>query len=258
MVFYFYASEDFDKNGANLIHRKCLEYFSHIFDEIIFGISLDDISNFHLRDKVIAWMTGALKCSNVTFKVVQNTEMREVPFFYNEIANKLKQLNGFTFFAHNKGTTNDMQKETIQNWIYSMYYFNLNNVDEVATKFHSTLAMLYGTYLTNADFIQNKYHLHYSGTFFWINAQALAAYLENHHIELPQPFNRWYAEEFVGNLFSWENGDMYVSSPGNSLLYGGIRPYTNSEEGIEFMSRDEKDKENYYTFVKNIKNGRNI
>lgn len=199
MVFAFYLNEKTFENPINNLHIEFLEKYINRFDEVIFGIIIDDgLDNFYIKQfqkKILSFCH-----KNVTFHIYPNTLYREAIVFYNEIAQKLDILDGITFYAHNKHTS-DMTKEELIIWVCGLYYFNF----EVQYAYDETGLCFFGTpLLTNVDFnikaVRNKYKWYFAGNFYWVKCQEVNRFIKNNNLELPKLTNRYYSEMFPGEL----------------------------------------------------------
>ena len=228
LVFHFYIQEGWKEYITNKIHLKCLGCYSHIFDEVVFVISLDDTTNYELIRDLESTLLDLGFNPNISFNVVENNYLRDSQTFYDFIATKLDKYDGLTFFAHNKGTTNlkDYEVDNMVNWITSMYFLSLEYVDEAVYSLTDGRELSYGSLLNeikayeikvtenevaprdkfaeknNVFLGKNKYL--YMGTFFWINGLSIYEYMRKNDIELPKLTDRWYAENFCANLFKMD------------------------------------------------------
>lgn len=214
LVFHFYLGKDWRGNLANKCHLNCLRILSYVFDEAIIVIAHDNA----LEEDILGvknWFSWAVSTKVLTFKVVRNNAYYEGGTFKSEIIDNAKKLDGITFFAHNKGVSNvldkNKSKEAIFSWICALYYYNLMSVDVVEKELCSDLRnVFYGTYLMNASYINNKHRLWYAGTFYWVNANRLVKTCD----EIPEIFDREYAEWLPGELFD----GLFLRSHNNLIL----------------------------------------
>lgn len=204
LVFYFYANPQNINCEINKTHFACLREYIGIFDECLFVISVDDINNFELIKKVEKKFLDINKNGNITFKVHQNNEFRESSAFKKEVADKLGE-DKLVFFGHNKGTTNtDYDKSVIQAWVNGMYFYSLNFINEVLDYLLNKQYFSYGSFLAKEDgyhYFVSKYNWAYIGTFFWINSGKILNFIKSHNIEIPNLADRFYAEDFLSNLY---------------------------------------------------------
>lgn len=130
MVYSFYVTNTVGGIFLNEIHFEMLKKYINIFNEVIFCIIIDDITDIS-KIKEIEKRVMSFRNGDIQFKIYENSNYRETEVFYNEIFLKMDELNGLTFYAHSKGqgVMNDME-ETIF-FIIAAYYFSLENIDNV-------------------------------------------------------------------------------------------------------------------------------
>ena len=219
LIFNFYIDDGWRENHINKIHFYCLNYFKNVFTEMVFMVSLNDVNNMRLIYDFEQYVLSLELCPNIQFIVKKNHIFREAKNFYDEIALKLGELDGLTFFGHNKGITNYDSpyyiKEDVEKWVTSMYYGCLCDVKEMEYCLTDGRKLAYGTLLDeiNIDKDNNekwynslnvwvgerKYF--YMGTFFWLNCNMIEYYLQSSNTKLPKLIDRWYAENFFANIF---------------------------------------------------------
>jgi hypothetical protein len=190
-----------------------LKTYINSFDEVIFCIVSDNTKNYdlinELRIKILEMYSG----NSLTFKLYDNTEYRESYVFYNEIASKTRELDGLTFFAHNKGMSYKDSIDGTIKWVAALYYFNL----EVNCVFkHLSGKLFYGALksIKIKDYpyyvMENKYNWVYCGTFYWGRYQDVYRYLQNRQEEIPKLTNRWYDENFPGDICDMIDSTSYM------------------------------------------------
>lgn len=202
-LFYnFYVTRENFDGIINNIHYKCLEYYKHIFDEVFICITLNDLSDNELvlmvQNKFIQIFNGVNQ--KITFKVTKNDpHLREVVFFYNEIIEKLNELD-LVFFAHNKGTTNIensyVNKESLFYWIIALYYSSLYNYENGINMITSNICVTYGSCYTTETINEKTSFSMYAGTFYWMNCKRIYTLIKDEEIEIPKLSNRFIAESF--------------------------------------------------------------
>lgn len=271
LVFYFYIKENWLDSITNRIHLNCLCQFSHIFDEVIFVVSVDDISNYDLIRSFELTILDIGFTPKISFKIVENTYLREAKIFYDLIATKLDEYDGLTFFGHNKGSTNlnVYELEQVSTWITALYYFSLSDMSEVVNSLTEGRELSYGPLLNfikgedinvteegvepRKKFIEKsrvflgEYKYFYMGTFFWINGRCIYDYIKKNHMEVPILNDRWYAENFCANLFPMEYAFSYRGRFSKNYI----------QEGSEIMAMinhctTEEELEKYIEFKNNI------
>lgn len=273
MVFHFYIKENWKDSVTNRIHLECLKHYSHIFDEVIFVISLDNTSDYDLIRSLEMELLELNFTPRISFKIVENTYLRDSRTFYDFIATKLDEYDGLTFFAHNKGITNldTYNFENVSKWVTSMYYLSLEYLDEVVYSLTDGRELSFGSLINVIEYDkiivteseiedkqkfidktkvflgENKYL--YTGTFFWLNTLSLYEYMRKNSIELPKLTDRWYDENFCANIFKL---DFAFSHKGRYSLN-----YLQDGADIEYMIKHNMTEEEfgeYLNFHNNIIN----
>ena len=251
LVFAFYLTDDGLNSEINRLHFECLSKYCYIFDEIDICIIKDkNLSEKTLHEaekKFIEFHKG----SKIEFKLFDNTPYRESLVFKKEIADCLSE-NKLVFFAHNKGVTNVLKydKDTIYTWVAAMYFYSLNFMDEVIDSLYNKKFYSYGSFLTlnNEDERCNKFGWYYVGTFFWINTGKLYAYMKNNNIELPLMNDRFYSEEFLGNIYpSWNL--IFTASHENRYLRNAKDYYHQAKEYLSILHENTDDFNKFYNNI---------
>lgn len=219
LIFNFYIDDGWRDNHINKIHFYCLNYFKNVFTEMVFMVSLNDVNNIRLIYDFEQYILSLELCPNIQFMVKKNHIFREAKNFYDEIALKLGELDGLTFFGHNKGITNYDSpyyiKEDVEMWVTSMYYGCLKRPEEMEYDLTDGRHLAYGTlldvielnrdddplYFDSMGLWLGKRRYFYMGTFFWMNCPMIKYYMDSNNIELPKLVDRWYAENLFANIF---------------------------------------------------------
>lgn len=210
LIFYFYGFDDYKNNRAIKIHLNCLKHYCEIFDEAIFYISVNDVTNTSLITSIENDIINIGYNKNVKFVVVEDTEYHESLIFYEEVVKKLQDLDGITFFGHTKGITNydrGYTQDCVDSWITGMYYLNLEFMEDVENRLIAREGRFYGTFLSeigedvinNGSMPTNKNRLMYTGTFFWMNCTQIFS----DYRTFPKLTSRWYTEMFPGEHYNW-------------------------------------------------------
>lgn len=207
LIFSFYLTNENLYDDINQLHLRLLSKYINRFDDVIFCIIVNnDIDYSVVRE--LQKIVVNISCKNLKFKIYENTNYRESYILYNEIALKLNELDGLTFFAHNKGISDTFGAVNAKIWICALYFFSFET--ELPSNYLNG-PIAYGPLKSvgcNYKFkhaIQNKYDWTYCGTFFWLKAQELYSYMKFWQEELPELTTRWYSELFLGNLM--ESGE---------------------------------------------------
>lgn len=267
LIFNFYIDDGWKENHINKIHFFCLKHYSNIFTEIIFMVSLNNPDDVELIYGFEEYVLSLRLCTNIKFIIKPNHVFREAKNFYDEIVLKLKELDGLTFFAHNKGITNYVddryKKEDVEKWVTSMYFGCLDNPKEMEYVLTDDRCLSYGTLLDILTYTEEenevffremgvwlgKRKYFYMGTFFWLNCPSIYSYLKNSEMEIPPLTDRWYAENFFANIIE----PKFCGSYGYRMTYNhrgfGVRYM---DEIIKFSFGD--DIEKYYEFHNKVLN----
>lgn len=215
LVFHFYTFSGFEENEAIKLHLACLKRFSGIFDNALFVISVDDLSDIETIKKTEIAVVGC-GFKNVRFKIAENDYYCEGKTFKNEIIDRIQSFDGITFFGHTKGVTNvlngSIDKTSVLKWIAAMYYLNLNFVDEAErTLIKEFKYSMYGSYKVVDDKIENKNRTWYAGTMYWINTNRLSNNMVQRGLSFPKLHDRGYAEFITGEVDKLgTHGDVYL------------------------------------------------
>lgn len=270
LIFYLYITEDFFERKTNLITLECLRRYSYIFDQADFFLSIDDVDNYTLINKVENEILGLGFKKNLSFTIHQNDSYRESAVIKEEIADKLEDLEDLIFFGHGKGFTNleNYDEDSMVHWLLGCYYMSLEFVDEgiklitgmnTFSTFGSFPLVLEKRSSEDDYLAQNelylgriKYGWCYSGTFFWINPPKLYDHMQIFKQKPPKIFDRYYSEKFLGNVMSYAS-----NATGYHLryLYSGNNMYNDgvAEECIKFILNEDEIPA-YYKFREEILN----
>jgi hypothetical protein len=214
MIYSFYVNDDSFDHRINKLHFKLLERYIHKFDEVIFCIIIDDRERYDLIQRIEEFIISIYH-KKLTFKIYDNTNYRESLVFYNEIATQMSNLDGVTFFGHNKGISDTDQIETVEMWVAAMYYFNLEfelpNNDLNGFTFYGALKTdnINPDGIGVKDNLLQKHSWVYCGTFFWGKYQELDRVCKRFGREIPALTNRWYSEMFPGEMVESFYGKCY-------------------------------------------------
>jgi hypothetical protein len=213
MVFAFYLNNKTFDNKFNQLHFKLLKKYINIFDEVIFGLIVDEDIDVEVINRFQCLILSFYH-KNISFHIYENTEYREALVFYDEIACKMANLDGWTFYGHNKHSS-DMEESALIEWVCGLYYFNLEKLNEhymvkekTCLPIDTTGICFYGNpLLTEVSFnlisVRNKYGYYYAGNFYWGKYQEVYRFLNNQGVELPKLTNRYYTEMFPGELANY-------------------------------------------------------
>lgn len=250
LVFSFYVNENY-QDEINNIHFRCIEHFKDCFDNADISFIVDEGYKEYLFDAESRFLK-IFRGKDISFSVLKNNEFRESKVFYDKIATRLKDEE-LVFFAHNKGISNVFKHDRTQiyQWVMAMYYFSLNYPEEMQQRLVNEKYYCYGSFLTKNDEPEhcNKYGWYYIGTFFWLNGKKLYQYMVNNEIELPVMGDRFYDEEFLGNILqTWPL--VMTASRRNKYLVNCGDFYSYASEYVKMAY--EEDIEGFNDFYKRI------
>lgn len=239
LVFSFFVSEDTYGLKINDIHFRCLHRYRDVFDTVDVTLIVNSRED-NCMDFAYDAETRFLRIfrgKDISFSIIDNNEFRESRVFYDKIASKLDD-NELVFFGHNKGVSNvsRFNDREIYTWVCGMYYYSLNFMDEVDKALVGGKFFSFGSFLTRNEEPEryNKYGWYYIGTFFWINCVKLRSYMRTHGIGLPEMGDRFYDEEFLGNIIdTWPL--IMAGSHNNAYLQNCRNFYENTTDYIRLI-----------------------
>lgn len=224
MVFSFFLNNEWKESFVNQLHLRLLKKYIRDFDDVIFCIITDNVDDNNTITSLEKEIVG-LNPKNIQFKVYENTNFRESLVFKNEITDKMKELDGLTFFAHNKGISYVETDEGVYKWIVALYYFSLEvgliNFNLNGDCFYGALKsynISLEDYEEDATGVLPKYGWFYAGTFFWGKYQELYHLLKANGTEIPPMMSRWYDEMFPGNVLEHKWGMTYGRYGADSMI----------------------------------------
>lgn len=204
LIFHFFVNANWKSNPIYAVHAYFLKKYSHIFDDAVFIISVDDVNDRQLIEDAEKFL---IECGfkSITFKVEENSRFYEVETFNKYIVQHMDTLNGLTFFGHVKGITDyynpNMDREAILLWVASLYYLGLEFYKEAEWAAYTAQSCFFGgpmmLYDKNSDIYLPKNLFMYSGSFYWINCKEV---YKRFNGQFPDIINRYYVEHFPGNL----------------------------------------------------------
>jgi hypothetical protein len=194
-----------------------LEHYKDVFTgEKHICIALDDISVD--LDKYSSYF-NFLNPTSITFIFNQYAKNEVLSFI--ELSNKLKYDNSITFYAHSKNASKylELNNTALHNWLFSMYYFNLEN-----SYLESTDIALNTDKIFSGSFRKNiscppeiKISWHYSGTFFWFNTKKIME-IENWNSDFDL-LDRYAIEGWPGKIVDINKSNVsFYESPTNYNL----------------------------------------
>lgn len=256
LIFYFYVPSIWKTLKSVELHLNCLKNYVHIFDEALFIISVDDISDTVLINEFEHILLNLGFNGNITFKVQENSILYEAKSLNEEIFQKMDKLDGLTFFGHSKGIGNEIYNscewEELKTWICGLYFLSLEFIHEVESKLYGVWCISYGPFKSTWDELDNKYHWIYSGTFFWLNCPRLYDKINRQKLEIRHCNDRFFSEQVLGDLLEFNSQTEHsniVSSHNESYLINANNFYDYVNYYITLILNDfELDK--FYNFKK--------
>lgn len=217
LIYHLYCGKDFFENKANLIHFICLRKYIHVFDEVVFTIAVDDLTNGDLISAGLSWiMSLGIECE-LKINIRKNSDLYEVATFSEMFLKNYRNLDGMVMFGHNKGTNNfsnpDLNHDSVFKWICGLYYYNFEFLDEAEDIFNGKLRapdVFYGNFLhyftkERQSFVHampnNLSGLEYCGTFYWVNMPKYKNCVTMGVVAEVEPDSRFFAEEYPGMFF---------------------------------------------------------
>lgn len=217
LVFFLYIGDDRapqDRISAGLVakaHIYCLKKYRDVFDEAKFVLSMKEelIGNSKLISSYVEFLMGLGYIENVEFVVEKNTPFRESKTFRYEIVDSKDNEGKLVFFAHLRGESNE--NEEVARWVFSNYYYALSRRWEIDYWLVQNMKVFYGFPLTDCRATNglsyevlpfNKFY--FLGSIFWTNVTLLREVMRTRGITPPKLANRFYSENFPGNVINYE------------------------------------------------------
>lgn len=217
--------EEHIKYGYEM-HFYLLEHYKDIFNEVQIVLGIDNQNNpYEILKFYKEKFTEIFKDKKLEITLIENDPVYRDAMVYKYVfAKQLEKYNDcLLFFAQAKGLGNVNDKVnfldeliTIYEWVYGLYYFNLENPKEVElllTKAEDYIC--YGSMFLdfsipkNAEKGGDKFGVRfnktkwiYSGSFQWINVNKLKNYIKENSINLDRIpiMKRFFSEDFLGNI----------------------------------------------------------
>ena len=273
LLYHLYVDNEIEEeNYFYRLHQACLSYYIHVFDETIFYIAVDDLNNKNVINKAFEWVSSICKNKSFIVKVVENKLPFESGTLMAEVINKRKNIDGMIFFAHTKGkrhipndlkvindeVKNEVNINSMINWVLSLYFYSLNFIDEAENLLYGKVRpseLFYGPFLTQLKdptsspmLKYNKGNCHYAGTFYWINTEKFNNYLDKNIIELPKLDDRYWAEMLpgvVGGRYRYGDG---CASHNDIAINDDFNLYKMNESTWDYLLNVLGDKDEFIRF----------
>ena len=78
LIYYLYITDDFFSRITNLANIECLRRYSWIFDEARIYLSIDDVNNFELINKIEHLFIDMGFNGNVSFVIHKNNKIAHI------------------------------------------------------------------------------------------------------------------------------------------------------------------------------------
>ena len=203
LCFYFYTTRETLHDEINKIHFECLKHYKMAFNEVIIGISVDDLEDIELISKTqecFMEIFGGLNITSTFKTVLNNPILKESLFFHNEIVLKMNNYDS-VLFGHNQCLLDlhGEDIETLKSWICAMYYLNLYNIPEVMEfLYKNSCSFTYGPCLITDMSRPEKPRSYYYGGFYWLNTKRILHYWN--YNKFPEIYSSEYAKDFINIL----------------------------------------------------------
>ena len=235
LLYYFYIPQNKGITNIYDLHFKHLKHYLYLFNRKIIILGIDDTNDLETIEYFKKIIKNKLEDDNIEFYVSENhKEYRDGKIFKEFLMDKLDDYeDSLVFFAHSKGT-HDQNNENTEMWISSMYYFNLEFMDDVINKILNSRYISYGANYMHWRF-RNKFSWIYSGSFQWININKLKKFISELHYNIDDIYEknlkRYFAEDLLGNLYNSELQAHYKMN--NNMEH--FNDYTQIQNHIKFI-----------------------
>lgn len=221
------------------LHFECLKYYSKIFTNVVFVLSVDENTPQDAIQKIEREIFNMGFTGDISIKIKPNTAYREGYTFKTEIIDKLQELEGITYFIHGKGITNigrkRVNKESVLDWIASSYFQLFDDFTHVVDfLICRNTGLAYGAFLYKNQDCLDKNGWYYSGSFQCLNTKKLYNWFKSRNLHIPDLCDRAYAETFLGDSFEYDA--LYTGSYESRIaLSYPLLQYSQSEEATKYV-----------------------
>ena len=254
LVYHLFVDDTFKDNISYNLHKECLQMYGDVFDEMTFVIRVNDMNRKDIIETATNWVLEVSGDKPLTIKIKENHPWFEVQTFKEEILENVDTLRDYVFFAHNKGALRmdgrdnytKTDPESVLRWIFGLYYFSLNFMNEVEDRFSGHVRaseMFYGPFLTqyrdpsvSPMLRYNKNNCFYQGTFYWINMPKFSNYIKQGLITLPEVDDRYWVEMLPGVVCGRELFGDGLASHKDKAILDDFNLYKMNEEQWRWMT----------------------
>lgn len=202
LIYHFYAPDE-DVYGYVNYNIKLLNKYLNVFDgQKLIKIAVDNIYKDY--SQLISFFP------NCEVQIVKNNQQSQESEHFIDFIKEIKERNSITFYGHNKSCDSawDAIYSSVQKWILSLYYFNLN--EQFLPEIEKNL--LEDKVFSGIMRIETpcppsvKSDWHYSGTFFWFNTDKLMSLTNWDELEKV----RFAVEEYPGKMVTLEKSHVTI------------------------------------------------
>lgn len=195
-IYVLYVKDEYCNNDIYEWHYKLLHKYSQYFNSIHIIISIDEQLYYDsdIIYRIKSRLIDTLNCNNIELTTeFNNPYYREGEFYKKYVYDQLENLqDSLIFFGHSKAITNPSNYEYIENtklWVYSLYYLNLNWIEEMRRKLVDEPNYIFYGGLYFKDYRHNNINnWFYSGSFHWVNPKRLLKYFKDNDVDPSQFF----------------------------------------------------------------------
>lgn len=229
------------------MHFYLLDHYKDIFDKVKIILGIDNKNNpYEILKFYKEKFKEIFKDKDLEIVLVENNPIfRDAAVYKNIFIKNLEEYKDYLlFFSQSKGLGNineraDWVKDLIPlyEWIYALYYFNLENIKNIEDSLINKNICHGALYL---DFLSEKNKLSagdklgyrfsktkwlYSGSFQWININKLLNHISENSINLDRLpiMQRYFSEDFLGNIIPVE----FAGGPKTKFYYDDYKNIDN-------------------------------
>lgn len=278
LFYYCYIPTDFYALTRSVkfvynMHFKLLREYANIFDKVHIHFGIDNPDDTELLEQWKNIFEKIFEKDKLNFFIHKNNKVSRDTGIYRDylIKDLILYKDYLVFFAHSKGVGNVSvdyhlklrDKFDIYEWIIALYYFNLHNFDKIEKileekiSYGSMFLNLMNLDLPKGTYRRNIYGWIYSGSFQWININALLNFIKLNNINLdrlPNINQRYFSEDFLGTIFPESMAGRYMNKNIENTLF--FNDYQDVETHIKYLYPDEWI--DFLKFFDNILNYSNI
>lgn len=264
LYFYFWVCPDFENNIAVKVNEFCLKRYLQVFDELNFVIAVDDILNRKDIKRGIDWIKSVVDDKPFNTRLELNSQLRESVMVLRDLMPMIiEKSNDMVFICHMKGVTNihdiRMSKESVSRWIMSMWWYNLEYINDVEKQlFQNKTKTMFGALMshfnTRRDSSIQNHNTIYIGGFYWIKPNNFIDNALYEEIIPKQQVGRYLSENFSMCL----KRDALSSNEDVCLIGEAYDTYSDDTKKWLNLLDNYSDKNKILEFQNNLIKGLNI